>query len=306
MKRIALLIALSGIINSIQACSVCGCSASNQYLGILPQSKNSFVGLQYQYREFDSKHAPSVNEGAENTSRDFYHTTQLWGRFNIAKKRIQIFAFVPFVFNERTENSVYSKNSGLGDITILSNYRLLSTKNTTAKFKHNMLIGGGVKLPTGKYDSDAIKHGEGLPNMQPGTASFDFIANSNYTIQTKKNGVNTELSYTLTTVNKNEYKFGNRISTGITLFRIMRLNNNNFIPQLGIRYDINSLDYSNYYWSVKNKYSGGQVLYSTAGLQYFYRNIGGQVRLSLPISQNYSDGMVYNKYKAEAGMYFLF
>ena len=90
------------------------------------------------------------------------------------------------------------------------------------------------------------------------------------------------------------------------MFRTMRLRDNNIIPQVGIRYEISSLDYSNYYWSAKNRESGGHVLYGAAGMQFFYRSIGGQVRLSVTVSQNYAGGKINSKYKVETGLYFLF
>ena len=59
------------------ACTVCGCSASNQYLGILPQFHRHFLGLQYQHREFRSEH-PAHEAGHSGTvSQENFNTLQV-------------------------------------------------------------------------------------------------------------------------------------------------------------------------------------------------------------------------------------
>lgn len=304
MKKLFLFLAILSGTNYTNACNVCGSSAGNQYLGILPNSKSSFAGVQYQYREFQSTHETIESAGPE-TSRDYYHTAQVWGRFNLFRN-LQLFAFVPYVYNERVENSIYSRNTGLGDVTLLVNYRILGANSTGKEWQHSLLAGGGVKLPTGKYDRNDIRYNEGLPNIQPGTASFDFILNTNYTLQRNNTGINADISYVITTPNKDQYKFGNRLSAGLLAFHNFAIKQLKLIPQAGSRYEINELDYSNYYYSVKNMYSGGNQLFASAGLQAFCSNIGAQAMLHIPLSQNYSDGMVKSKYKTELGIYFLF
>lgn len=239
------------------------------------------------------------------TSTDYYHTMQLWGRYS-PYRNIQLFAFVPYVYNERIENGNFSGNTGLGDVTILANYRLLGANCTGKEWQHNLLAGGGVKLPTGKYDRNDIKYNEGLPNTQPGTASFDFILNANYTLQRNSTGINADIAYVITTPNKDQYKFGNRLSAGLLAFRSFGKSQLKLIPQAGCRYERNETDYSNYYYAVKNTYSGGDIFFASAGLQAFRSNVGAQAMFHLPLSQNYSNNMVTNRYKTELGIYLLF
>lgn len=303
MKKLLIFLVSLSCIDAIQACTVCGCSASNQYLGVLPNSKNSFAGVQYQYREFYSK--PHSSAEGEEISHDNYHTVQLWGRYNLFNK-VQLFAFVPYVLNERKESGVYSNNTGFGDITLLANYRILGAKCTGKKWQHNLLAGGGVKLPTGRYNSEAVRAYIELPNTQPGTASFDFIVNTNYTLLHNNTGLNTDVSYVITNPNKDKYKFGNRFSAGLLLFHTITANKFKIIPQLGSRYEMNSMDYSNSEYSIINESSGGNQLFASVGLQAFRNNIGGQFMFHKPIAQNYADGMVNSRYKTEMGIFILF
>src|SRR5690606_1503481 len=121
--------------------------------------------------------------------------------------------------------------------------------------------GGGIKLPVGAYDEIAIKYGEGLPIMQPGTISWDFIVNANYTVRYKSIDINTDLSYTFITPNNNNYKFGNRLSTGITAFYWWQRKGITVLPQSGMRLDIASGDFENYSRRIRNDMSGGNQLY---------------------------------------------
>jgi hypothetical protein len=306
MKRlISLLVVVLYVTNQTNACTVCGCSASNQYLGILPQSKTSFVGIQYQFRAFNSMHIPEAGETIAKTSVENYHTVQIWGRYNISD-RIQLFAFVPYISNERIEGGVKSNLNGLGDATILINYHVLGANCKGKEWRHNLLAGGGVKLPTGKYDDYSIKYNDGLPNMQPGTSSYDFIINANYTFQHNNTGVNTDLSYVVTTQNADKYKFGNRLNLGLNAFHTIKIKQYKIIPLLGARYEIAGCDYDNYSLGLKNDMSGGNQLYVSIGMQAYYSKIGIQAMLLKPVIQNYASGMVSNNYKAEAGVYFLF
>lgn len=304
MKKLLLLSTLIAYMNNAAACGVCACSASNQYLGILPNSKSSFVGMQYQLREFKSSH--DAMEGMQpETSRDFYHTAQLWGRYN-PFGNVQLFAFVPYVYNERYEDAGYSRTTGLGDVTVLANYRILGANCTGKEWQHHLLAGGGIKLPTGKYDRQAITYNEGLPNIQPGTASYDFIVNTNYTLQHNNTGVNADVSYVITTPNRDKYKFGNRLSAGLLAFHNISARQLKLIPQAGARFEHAETDYSNYYYSIKNTYSGGNQLFASVGLQAFRNNIGAQAMFHIPLAQHYVGDMVTGKYKTELGIYFLF
>lgn len=273
-------------------------------MGVLPSSKSNFAGIQYQYREFSSGHHATV-EGMAETARDQYHTAQLWGRYNIFNY-IQVFAFVPYVNNVRKEGNSYSGTKGLGDVTLLVNYRLLGANCNGKIWQSHWLAGGGVKLPTGMYNRADIRYNEGLPNMQAGTASYDFVMNSNYTLLRKSTGINTDLSFVATTPNKDRYKFGNRFSAGLLFFHNFAVQKVKLTPQAGLRYDYAGRDYSDYYYSVKNSLSGGSQLYASTGLQAFRRNIGVQAMYSKPVAQNYAGGMVINKYKTDLSVFLLF
>jgi len=288
-----------------KACTVCGSSASNQYLGILPQYHKHFIGLQYQYRGFKSEHPSHESDIQSSFSKEYYSTLQAWERFNVGK-RIQLFAFVPYISNLQKANGATKSVSGIGDVTLLANYRLTKNDDLDCEWKHNLQAGGGVKLPTGGYDKQSVQKAEGLPNMQPGTNSWDFIVNANYTLKKERVGVNVDASYTISTPNSLEYKYGNRLSTGVMGFYWQQRKDITLLPQAGIRLDVAGSDYDNYGYRWKNDMSGGTQLFASAGVQAYYKRMGLQLMYHYPLVQDYASGLVNSMSKADAGVYFLF
>ena len=78
-----------------------------------------------------------------------FNSTELWGRF-YAGKKFQLFAFVPYNHFKQIETGVTTIEQGIGDITLAANYTIFNTADDLSKdFKQTVLLGGGVKLPTG-------------------------------------------------------------------------------------------------------------------------------------------------------------
>lgn len=288
-----------------RACTVCGSSSGNQNLGILPQYNKHFAGIQYQFRGFQSEHPPHESQGAPEFSKESFSTLQVWGRCNVGK-RIQLFAFVPYISNIQKANSTTTSVSGVGDITLMINYKINRNNELRGGWNHNLQAGGGIKLPTGQYDKSAIRRSEGLPNMQPGTNSWDFVTNANYILRKEKAGLNLDLSYTISTPNTLKYKFGNRLSSGLTCFYWHQKGQYTLMPQAGVRVDLAGSDYDNYTYKWKNDMSGGSQIFATVGLQSYYKRVGVQFMYHLPVAQHYASGLVNNTGKLDAGVLLLF
>ncbi|RYE23399.1 MAG: hypothetical protein EOP51_10660 [Sphingobacteriales bacterium] len=286
------------------ACDVCGCGAASQGLGMLPQFYKHFVGMQYQYRNFSAIHPGLTETSPEERSIDQYNTTQLWGRFQ-PSEHLQLFAFVPYQYNvQKPEGKATTTQSGIGDITLMAN--AIAIKKTDSNGNAQLLLaGGGVKLPTGRHNG-TLPNSTGLPEPQPGTGSWDFLLNANYTIKHKSAGLNTEASYTLTTANKDAYKYGNRLSAAVRAFYMKELGDFTLLPQIGGKYDFALHDYDNYDRKWLNNQTGGSAVYATAAVQAFYRKIGMQIGYNYPLAQNYAQGNVTIKPQLDAGIFLLF
>ncbi len=285
------------------ACDLCGCSASNQYLGILPGQQWNFIGIQYQYNAFTGLFPSPFENKPKVHSTSEYQTMQLWGRYALGK-RYQAFVFIPYQYNVYKQDSVNVARSGIGDVTLMVN-RVAMDKQTGG-WQQLLYAGVGVKLPTGKHDGMSVTDKSGLPNMQPGTGSTDIMVNANYTLRHSKYGLNADGAYTFTTSNKDDYKYGNTASAGLTGFYTKAWSDITVMPQLGVRYEYALHDYDNYTRKWLNEQSGGYMCFMSAGVQVFYKQIGFKATWQLPVSQRYSAGNVTTGQKAEAGIFLLF
>lgn len=304
MKRILFAIAMAIVAgNAGRACDVCGCAAGAQYLGLLPQYKWNFAGLQQQYGDFSSSHPSAYLGRPYEQATDQYHTFQAWGRVN-AGRRYQVFAFVPYRYNVHHEDSSTYSKSGIGDISLLVNRVFL--EEAGHNWTHTLQGGAGIKLPTGNYAGVSSADKAGLPNLQPGTGSWDFITNVNYTLRHNKVGANLDASYTFTTASSGNYKYGNRLATGLLGFYTVQIKSIALMPQAGVRYEYTLHDYDNYSKKWLNEQSGGYMCYATAGVQAYYKRVGLRLTYQLPVSQHYGSGYVTAKQKMESGIFFLF
>lgn len=286
------------------ACDACGCSASGQTLGLLPQHYPHFAGVQYQYRALRNTF-PALLEGRpDDQSTQRYHTIQAWGRYALSE-RVQLYAFVPYQYNTREEKDVRSSNQGLGDVSALVNVVVL--KKTPVKgLNHLLLLGGGVKAPTGAHAGVSELDRRGLPNVQPGTGSWDFLLNGNYTLRGRAYGVNLDVSYTLTTANADNYKYGNRLGAGLTAFRNCEAGAWRLVPMAGVRVDHALHDYDNYAERWLNRQTGGCISYGSLGLQVFRQHWGLTGQAFCPLLQDYARGHVKAGFRAETGLMYLF
>lgn len=230
---------------------------------------------------------------------------QLWGRYSLGR-RIQIFGFLPYQYNVKEEDGQRSILSGIGDMSIIANYQILRPAGTCQAWQHYLQAGAGIKAPTGAYNNMVLGSGDALaPSMQAGTGAWDYLGNVNYTLQHGLWGLNAEAAYTLTTPNRQTYKYGNRTSGGLQLFRQINRKAARFLPCVGLKYEQSAQDFDNYPTRSLAQYTGGSMLYGTAGVQVYRHHWGLSLSYNQPLAQHYADGLVQSKGKVQAGLVFL-
>jgi hypothetical protein len=305
MRSFLFVVLLAGAGYSARCCDLCGCSASNQYLGILPQFYNQFIGMQYQYTSFTAKQPSLMDPTDYERACEFNNTMQLWGRYYIGN-RVQLFGFVPYHMNSGSDAGTAIKTNGIGDVSVLANVVVFKHDSDYKTWHQTLLAGGGVKMPAGKYTGITTLDEQGLPNVQAGTGSWDFIVNANYTVRREKIGVNLDASYTMTTANTADYKYGNRLNTGLLGFYWWQKNKLSLLPQAGARFEYSLHDYDNYARKWLNESSGGSILFGTAGVQSYLGRYGAKLMYSVPLSQHYAANNVTVDPRLEASILFLF
>ncbi len=291
------------IVSFNMACDICGCSARENTLGILPQIQKNFIGTSYQYRSFSSSHIPddTSDDNITGFSKEKYHTLSLTGMYSPIS-RLKITAQLPFNFYNKNEygTSVYSR--GIGDIAFMVLGEVYSTKQCKPNgIKHLLMAGIGTKFPTGSINK---KYGIAIleQNMQTGTGSFDFPFLAYYALKTKKSGIRSELQYILSTENKKDFKFGNRFSGNLQTWYWYEKKQWNVIPFVGAQLDWSGKDKN---LGIINDYSGGCMLNGMIGTDVFIKNFGWGVSVKTPLYQNIGMGHIDNKIKCNIQFIYL-
>jgi len=270
-------------------CDACGCSASGGSMGFSSMLNANFVGVRYFNQSYSSRdgifaNSPWIDEN--------FNTTQVWAKIPITDK-IQITALIPYHFHDRALTSGTEKMSGLGDVTIMATYSVYQTQKDSAVFAHNLQVGGGIKMPTGKF-KESNNLGTVNQSFQLGTGSWDYLLLTEYVIKRKDLGLNTMLNYTLKTENDKRYQFGNQLNYGSTLFYLLDLNSVQLVPQLGLAGEIYETN-KQYGEAVPD--TSGNVLFSKFGIEVGKDKFSVGVNAMLPLSQNLSSGRIEANYR---------
>ncbi len=284
-----------------QACDICGCANSGSYFGLMPQSNKSVIGIRYNYLNFTTHPASQVLRTEEK-----FNVTELYARF-FPIKRVQIMAFLPYRMDQQITTSGTKKQNGFGDMTIFANYNILNTlmdRENSSKFTHTLMVGGGIKLPTGrfKYDENDVLQVANA-NFQPGTGSTDFILNAFYTVNLDQWGLGFNVSRKFNTTNSQEYHFGNQLYGTMDLYRSFKVGNITLTPTVGLYAEQSARGTKN---DVVLDETGGRQLNGTVGVNLFSNRWTLGINGQKPITQKSNSGHVIAKERVLVQVGFLF
>ena len=255
------------------------CTMSGNYLGIMPQYQKNFVGIRYNTRSYtmpamymDHGQGPMLHN-PEATDR--FRSMELWDRF-YPTRRMQVMATLPYVSNFSIAGSTSAQAAGIGDATLLANYAVAATSDSALwRTKHRLQLGGGVKLPTGRYRNTENGSLLATPaNFNPGTGTLDLLATVQYTIRLNQWGLNTDFFYKFNSENKDGYRFGNQYNSSCQLFYWQKIKQVSVLPAAGIYHEKALANALHGHTLAK---PDGSTTFSTCGLDIYYKNaaIGG-------------------------------
>ncbi len=270
-------------------CDTCGCGSSGGSMGYGTGLNNNFIGLRYIGQEYRSRDgifadSPWIQEN--------FNTIQAWGNFAVTKRAL-LNVIVPYQFHNRhLPDNGTQEIKGLGDISILGLYNLLAvTPDSIVSIKpeHYIQLGGGIKIPTGKYDR-ANNSGSVNPSFQLGNGSWDYILAMNYGFTYRNWGISTLLNYTIKTKNPKDYQFGNQLNYGINAFKTYFVSNSLALtPQLGLTGE-NYAANKEFNMEVAN--SKGNVFLGKISVEATYNQYSLGLIGMLPIDQNLNNNKV--------------
>ena len=235
------------------ACDICG-----NYMGITPYDNKSSISFLHRYRVFNgyrnysqqSHFFPSsayrVMHGGEAhdstqtrtySSKDFesYKIFELRFKYFVLK-RLELNVFLPLLDNRSRTNDVYIHHTGFGDISFNAGYHAITPK-ADRTIRHKLILGAGIKLPTGNfYAHDA--NSDRLPfEMQPGTGSVDGFGYINYVFMTKKIGGSISINYKLNGKNIYNEHLGNSHNDYASVFYRLAYKDFSFYPSVQANYE---------------------------------------------------------------------
>lgn len=219
MNKLLLLFALL-LPAAARACDICGC-----FMGITPYDNQSGISLMHRYRSFSGYRAvgqtpqffpggvgvfaPRRLNSADNSYRhdhkndptdyEAFRVVELRAKYFLAR-RLELNAFVPYVMNTSQINGRQLNVSGLGDVTVFAGYHLIRNIET-AGIQSRLVVGGGLKLPTGDFRRQNAS-GVRYPMLsQPGTGTTDGFVYANYIGSYRSLGLSLNGSYRIASEN---------------------------------------------------------------------------------------------------------
>ena len=219
-----------------RACDICGC-----FMGITPYDNQSGLSLMHRYRVFngyrDQGQTPRFfpagarpffptplngdngyvhNHADDPTDFEAFRVLELRGKYFLAR-RVELNAFVPYVLNTSQINGRQLNAAGLGDVTVFAGYHLIRAIET-AGVQSRLIVGGGLKLPTGEYTRQNAQ-GRRYPLLnQVGTGTTDGFVYANYIGSFRSFGLSVNSSYRRSTENTFRNNLAPSTATFASLF----------------------------------------------------------------------------------------
>lgn len=279
----------------------CCCTGAGANYSILPNLNKNIVGLRWTYSHLYSEKISLNSELNGQRTNIHFHTAELFGRFNL-NRQWQLSAFVPVNFVREKSVASSEQTSGLGDISLMIQYLALDPLRCSGtKSKHQLRLGAGFKLPSGKHKKE--DNNLYSTSLQPGTGSTDFFFNAIYTYRFNEFGLNLSSSYRANTVNAYRFRFGDKLEGGANVFYILKSGKWSFMPGLGLKY-LHS--FQNYHRGLAVYRSQSEVITTCFTLDVYYRQLALNIS-ALPVAYNHAGvGDVTRLMMFETGLFYNF
>jgi hypothetical protein len=291
MKKYILILGIMCLSFITHACDVCGC-----YTGVLPYESKNSIGLYSRYRAFKNEYFSGSNEwfpegslfktvhssGTEKVSSyEVFRAIELRGRWFI-KPNWELNINLPYLQNIEAEGSQRSAVQGMGDVSFNVLHHIVSD-NCNRQFKNRLIVGVGIKLPTGRNDFTLSNGQRTAFYNQPGTGSLDYNFMANYAVGYKKLGYSVSTNYRCNSTNSFNERLASVVNASSMLFYKWNVSNrllvvpsiiNTFEKTKGVRIG-----------DALQNGTSMQLMMMGAGLQFIYKSIALDSQLLLPVDE---------------------
>lgn len=268
------------------ACDICGC-----FMGITPYDNQSSISLLYRYRSFSGydgqKHpffpkraqffpvgnqltAPITEHNGNPNDFEAYRALELRGKYYMSR-RLEMNAILPYNSNSEQYNGNLSSIAGIGDVTFYGGYHLLRKLDQKA-VNQRLIVGMGIKLPTGKNSVENVEGIRYSTLTQTGTGSTDGFVYFNYMAGYKNGGISLSSTYKVNGENKAQESIANSTTSFLNVFYTAVLNKTvKAVPSLQFAYEYSG---GEKYQGIKTGEHVMNNLMTGIGLDLFVKNMG--------------------------------
>ncbi len=279
------------------ACDICGGGLGSNYLGLLPDFNNKFIGMRYHHNQLRTQ-LDIYGNITPLSNLEKYNTMDIWGALNISEKW-RMMAILPYSkiakFNYGTEVNIHK--SGIGDINLIGFYNLLNTNSTISdkRLSQSLWLGLGVKLGSGNYTVQEAQYSDSPNIFQLGTGSTDYLLQANYDIRLQNMGISLSANYKINTQNADTYMYGNKLMTaGNVYYKFSIGQNTRITPTAGLIYEQQQKDH---YMKFELEQTGGRSLQTSIGAEANIKKVAIGISWQKPIYQNLNMGRTILKHK---------
>jgi len=238
-----------------------------------------------------------------HSSKDFesYKIFELRAKYFISK-RVEVNAFIPVLNNKTETNNVYNTITGLGDITLSGGYHLILPKEEN-NIKQKLIMGIGIKLPTGFCNylgNDNLR----LPfEMQPSTGSTDALIYVNYIIMNSHFGMSTNMSYKINGQNKFHERVSNSTTDFLSLFYKIKIKKIAIYPSVLTSYEYTKGIVTN---NRLDKATELNCLMIGPGLDIYYKSFSINTAWQFTTAEKVNDGTLKSVGRISVGINYSF
>lgn len=308
--RLLLLASLLAAGYRTAACDMCGC-----FMGLTPYDNQSSITLLTRYRVFHGytgqahalfpegapvvglrPAAPGANvpsgtaqrvqhnghdHGAQNSSADYevFRVAELRARYFLSR-RVELNAILPYALTDARMMGETVSTRGLGDMTLFAGYHLVRRVEVEGP-QQRLIVGGGVKLPTGANNRRAADGTRYESMVQPGSGTTDLFAYANYIVAYRRMGLSLNGSVKLTGENRYRESAAPATTQFANLFYIVPLGTDwKVIPSAQL-----------YYEYTKGQKQAGELTGEHGmnnallgpGLDVYFKNVALNTAVQLPV-----------------------
>lgn len=293
-------------------------------MGITPYDNRSSISFLHRYRVFNGYRdyqsqslffphsaykvnhidAPKDSVITKNySSQDFesYKIFELRFKYFVLK-RLELNMFLPILNNKSKTDNVYNAHTGLGDVSFNAGFHAITPK-ADKKVRHKLILGLGIKLPSGNfYAHDS--HSDRLPfEMQPGTGSIDGFGYINYVIMTKRIGASLSANYKVNGKNMYQERLGNSHNDFASLFYKFTIKNVSLYTSVQANYERTKG------LTIKNEWQKNSEVNSLLlgpGLDIYYKSFSINLAWQFTVTEKINTGSLKSAGRLSFGLNYSF